>query len=352
MSRNRSDWAAAPRGTAYEPDPEPDEVREPWQLWLAQPDRARAQFMVGDETVTAVIVGDTWWSWSPSRGTTTNEGDPHHSHGRGPGHALIDPAPILPAVELDVTGSGTLVDRLVLWVVATPSRINEDDEESPEWRGATHGLGGGADEYLLGIDAERGILLRSEARIEGEPFRIIEMEIVAFDEELDEDAFAPPSAEDVEPVRTPRFVSLTELPDAVSFAVLVPEHPPFGPDGASIHPPDPRHGISEQLHINFASMFHGEEARQFWLVESAEPLPDRDWVEWQEAGGMRGGEDRHVHPALRIVRLERMGTHVELHSYHLEVEQLLRLARSLVPLPATPPILRGEPKDLPGCRSR
>jgi hypothetical protein len=75
-------------------------------------------------------------------------------------------------------------------------------------------------------------------------------------------------------------VSLTDLSNAVPFTVLVPEHPPFGVEDVDIHPPDRRHGNSEQIHIGFASSFFGEEDRQFWLVESAEPLPERGALEW------------------------------------------------------------------------
>jgi outer membrane lipoprotein-sorting protein len=50
-------------------------------------------------------------------------------------------------------------------------------------------LGRGADEHLLHIDAERGVILRSEARLEGRPFRIIEMEQISFDERFPDETF-------------------------------------------------------------------------------------------------------------------------------------------------------------------
>ena len=322
--------------------PEPEEARETWRLWVAQPDKVRTEFMVGDNTVTAVIIGDTWWSWSPSREVTTNQGDPHHSHGRGSGDALLDPSSILPAVELLLAGRSTFIGRPAVDVRATPSAIDDNEEESSDWRHATYQLGGGADEYALLVDAERGVVLRSEARIGGSPFRIIEMETVAFDVEFGEDLFAPPRDRDIEPAWVPRAVSLTDLPNAVLFTVLVPEHPPFGVEEVDIHPPDRRYGVPEQVHIAFASNFFGEDDRQFWLVESAEPLPERKSVEWAEAEDFRFGDDRDINPPLRIVQLERLGTHVEVRSYFLEMEELLGLARSLVPLREEPPSFRVE----------
>jgi hypothetical protein len=308
---------------------EPEAVRETWRLSLAQPNKVRTEFTVEDDTVTAVIVGDTWWSWSPSREVvTTNRGDPHHTHGRGPGAGLIDPSSILPAVELVLARNATFIGRPVLELLATPTPTNDNDEESSDWRHATHDLGGGADEYALLVDAERGVLLRSEGRIGGQAFRIIEMETVAFDEELgDDDVFAPPSKRDIEPARVPRTVSFNDIPDAVPYTALVPEHPPFGVEEVEIHPPDRRYGTPEQIHIAFASNLFGEEDRQFWLVEAAEPLPERGAVEWQVADAMRFGEDRDVDPPLRIVRLERLGTHIEVRSYYVEMEELLDLAR-------------------------
>jgi hypothetical protein len=309
-------------------------------LWLARPDKTRAEFGVEDDTVTAVIVGDTWWSWSPLRGVTTNRGDPQSSHGKGPGDALIESASILPVVELVVARRATFIERPVLEVRATPTPIDDNDEESSDWRFATHGLGGGADEYALLVDAERGVLLRSEARIGKEPFRILEMETVTYDEELGQDVFSPPADAEIEPAWVPRAVSLDELPDAVPFTVLVPEHPPFGVEDVDIHPPDRRYGLPEQIHIAFASNYFGEDDRQFWLVESAEPFSGERAAEWRKADDMRFGEDRDIEPPLRIVQLERLGTHVEVRSYYLQMEELLGLARSLVPLRQSPPPLR------------
>jgi outer membrane lipoprotein-sorting protein len=334
LAQARSRSIAVMRGG--EVDDQPID-RERWSLWQQKPDRIRTEFEVEDEKVTAVIVGDTWWSWSPSRGIRTNAGDPHHSHGPGPGHALIDPSLILPAVELQVVSRGIFIDRPSLNVVATPTHIDKNDEESSHLRSATHDLGSGADEYLLRVDAERGVLLRSEARIDGEPFHILEMESVAFDEHLADDLFAPPKDEPVERVSSPRDVPMSELQDEVSFTVFVPKSPPFGSDYATVHPAEPRGRVPETAHISFASEFFGEEDRQFWLTEAADSLPGREEIEWQHRGGLQFGEDRQVGPGVRIVRLELQGTHIELCSYNLPFNELQELAASLVPLPSAPP---------------
>ena len=50
-------------------------------------------------------------------------------------------------------------------------------------------LGTGADLYQLVIDAELGILLRSEADFRGDAFRVIEVDAIGVDEQFSEATF-------------------------------------------------------------------------------------------------------------------------------------------------------------------
>ena len=163
-----------------------DDATEGWRLWIEHPDRRRAEFVAGQEIVTAVWVGDTWWSWSPSQGAMTNNGQPNHSHGKGPSEALIETQALLGALTLEVLGRGQLLGREVLKAMATPRPL-------PMPSMALHGLGPGADDYVLAVDAERGVVLRSEARLRGEPFKVIEMTEIVFDLPLPAATFAPPT---------------------------------------------------------------------------------------------------------------------------------------------------------------
>ncbi|MHB8325013.1 MAG: hypothetical protein ACYDEA_03400 [Candidatus Dormibacteria bacterium] len=164
----------------------PDEETEPWALWRQEPDLMRAEFRVGPETVTAVWNADSWWAWSPSRGRMTNSGALTHLHGLGPGEGFLDPAMVLPFVDLELQGETRLAGRPAHRLVARPL--------PPDWprAGAPIGLvllGTGADEYWLTVDAERGLLLRAEARLEGVPFRVVEVQDVVYDEHLACDTF-------------------------------------------------------------------------------------------------------------------------------------------------------------------
>jgi hypothetical protein len=163
-----------------------EESREPWRIWLAKPDRRKAQFQVGDELVTAVFVGNWWWGWSPSAGFRTNGGASNASHGFGPAEALVDPASHLTSLDMRVDGRITFLSRPAFRVTAAP-RVNEP----AGFNRTLHMLGTGADEYQLVVDAEVGVLLRTEARYQGDAFRVIETGQIAIDESLGDKVFDP-----------------------------------------------------------------------------------------------------------------------------------------------------------------
>jgi hypothetical protein len=324
--------------------PEPEEVEEGWRLWVERPDWIRTEFSVGGlETVTAVIQGPTWWSWSPSQGARTNGGDARSSHGLGPGEALLEPARLLPAADLTVRGRGTHLGRSVLLVEARPARIELDDEDLGPDVGL-HRLGMGADEYQLIVDAERGLLLRSEAKIHGLPFRILEMELVSLDEDLPEDTFrsVAPGEEPFTVDEVGRSLFLAEAPQAVSFAIFVPERPPEGSVDVTLEPAHLRWGTAGYLEISYGH--RGPESEdpphQFWIRESDRPLPEPGNIQWRRVEEVEVAEDRNVRPVMFRLRLVKEATHIELSSYDLNSDRLLAITRSLVSLPAEPPGLR------------
>jgi hypothetical protein len=162
------------------------ETREPWSVRLAKPDKRRVKFQVGDEIATAVFIGGWWWGWSPSQGFITNSGAPNHGHGLGPAEGLMDPARHLESLDLHVDGRTTFLSRPAFLVTAAP----RNDEPSGFGRGL-HMLGTGADEYKIVIDAAVGVLLRCEARYQGDAFRVIEAEQIGVDEPFSEATFDP-----------------------------------------------------------------------------------------------------------------------------------------------------------------
>jgi outer membrane lipoprotein-sorting protein len=315
---------------------EPEESERRWRLWMEGANRVRAEFALGHgDMVTAVVDGSTWWSWSRAMGAQTNEGREDSETGVGPGIALVRPAALLPAVDFEVRGRATKLGRSAYAVRAIPSPSNDVEELD-----LPHALGSGADEYELLVDAERGVLLRTEARLRGRPFLILEMDDVAFDEEISADMFrlVPPAGETFETLPISRSLLLEELPAAVAFTVVVPER---APDDAEVHATIeralPRYGVPEYADITYQT-FPRETPPTFVAIrQSAGPVPESNETDWKDLGGFRIGRDRHTSPPTIRIRLETLGTHVELSSRNLSVDELLDMGRSLVPLPASPP---------------
>ncbi len=162
---------------------ETEEIRDRWSLWRSEPDQMRSEYQAGEVRVTAVWHGAAWWSWDPARGLLTNDGDPNHQHGAGPGEVVIGPAQFLPELDLTVNGTGTRAGRQAYELMGRPRT------KSPGL--PLFLLGSGADQYLLSVDAERGLLLRSEARLREEPIRVVEVEQVTFDAVLPGELFLP-----------------------------------------------------------------------------------------------------------------------------------------------------------------
>jgi hypothetical protein len=163
----------------------PEESRENWRVWLAKPDKKRTQFLVGDQVVTAVFIGERWWSWSPL-GFRTNIGALNSSHGFGPAEGLVDPARHIASLHMRVDGRAILLARPAFRVTAVP-RIYEPHGFDPTF----HMLGTGADVYKLVVDAAVGILLRCQAEFHGDPFRVIEVDQIGVDEQFEQATFDP-----------------------------------------------------------------------------------------------------------------------------------------------------------------
>jgi len=300
---------------------------ERWRLWIERPDLKRAEFEAGGETVSVVIAGNRWCSWSPSRGARTDSGE-NSSHGTGPGEPLLWTAMLLPALDVETRGRTTLLGRAAISLEARPR--GEDDG------GSLVHLGMGAERYELVVDAERGILLRSEALLDGRAFKVVEVEEVAFDQDLSPEMFSltAPSGEGFEAERSHRQLPFAELSSAVPFTVLVPEHPDMVHEDGSIESPDPRLGRPLAVRFSYERQ-QGQPGPVPFVAfaESAEPMPElKDG--WRTIDDLRvrdeGSERR---PRYRVV-FQRRGTHVEMQSAELALEEVLALARSLVPLPS------------------
>jgi hypothetical protein len=91
---------------------------------------------------------------------------------------------MLSALRLQFLGKDTLGGRNVFRVRGLP---RAGTLQQPDY--GLYELGVGADDYLLCVDAERGVVLRSEARLREAPFMVIEMTEVEFDVDLPPETF-------------------------------------------------------------------------------------------------------------------------------------------------------------------
>jgi hypothetical protein len=163
--------------------PRPVEMDEPWRIWIAQ-DWKRALFAAGGSEVDVVFHRSTWWS--NGRGASrTNGGALNYGHGEGPGEHLVATADYPALIEIEDVSAGERLGRKTL--DATMSIRHG----LPRRRGrGLHGLViGDADEVLLVIDRERGVILYAGSWFRGSLYRVIEMNEIAFDEPFAPDTF-------------------------------------------------------------------------------------------------------------------------------------------------------------------
>jgi outer membrane lipoprotein-sorting protein/uncharacterized Zn-finger protein len=321
-----------------------DSPPEAWEsltrLWVEKPARIREEREDPHwERLLVIRDGERWWSYSPQMGARSNEADPGVRSGAGQlSEHHLDPAPLIAALDFEVLGRRIFAGRPALEVRATP-RLSA--EAMPAH--ALFLLGHGGDEFRLLVDRERGVLLRTEARLEGQPFRVRELLEVSFDEDFPWETFVfvPPAGESVRPPRVPslRPVSIEEAARLAPFTVFIPKRVPAGwgmdvrylhpeerpPVSASVaiwyRPPDATHVISlgERAADESRPSVHAP-------TREVERRGRRVFVWTPEE------ESAQEHPR---IWLDLEGTRIELGT-DLDLETLLEIADSLAPAPTEP----------------
>jgi hypothetical protein len=99
---------------------------------------------------------------------------------------IFDPRIALTTFDIQVLGRTTHAGREAVRLLALPGEEMRRSSRGPL---GTARSGWGANDYELLADAERGVLLRWAARLEGQEFDKLEVTEIVFDEELPEDIF-------------------------------------------------------------------------------------------------------------------------------------------------------------------
>lgn len=321
--RRQPGSSAALRGV---PDAVPAEWERAIELVVAAGGRYRSRR--SDELEELEIAFDGAQTWTRGElGVVVHE----RPLGRPPGWDLLDPARLLPSVELAVRGRGEHAGRAAIAATATVRGDAAFDDLL---------LPPGTEEAELLVDAERGILLRAEARRNGEPIVVVEVVEVEFDVELSHEPFAlaPAAGERVrsaaEAFRAD-LVSVDEAARRASFRVWIPSGLDARWRSQAVHRPASGR-VPELVDVTFF-----DDALHTFLVEQAA----EHWLGWRRDEAetlVRDGVTLRVFPGSQPgppseVQLERDGTHVCINSTSLDRGALVEIAASLVPAPTEHP---------------
>ena len=313
------------------PGQHPRELAFVVHVWLEGRSRFREEREGQD--LTLVSDGERALIYSPQSGVIEHEAvRPTMADG------LFDPAVLIPVLELTATGDTVVAGRRALVVEATPRLPAQPPIDLvPQ----------GCDGVTLAIDAERGVVLRLEARLAGDPVRALEITAVAFDEELSDSVFSfeLPAGETIRTAAEAYPTSNVTLEDAARTAGFTVWSPAQLPDRWRVHvlyrPETERPHLAETVTMLFSD---AESLHYFGIEQAAEHLlawrvgdeqaVRADGLELRVIGG-----DRLPGPPLEV-HLERDGTHIRIYSDNLDQASLVDLATSLAPAPTELPPVR------------
>jgi hypothetical protein len=176
--------AADPRAGEQGPDT-PAESTSTVRLFYDGPDRYREESAGRQEGARHIVRdGDRWVTWDEDWGLVSSDSEPEDAPPASSVGFMLDPIELTAAFRFGPPTETTAAGRPALTVRATA----RDGIASA----VVFSVGPGADEVELAFDAETGALLRSEARLGGEPFHRLEVTEIAYGP-------APPNAFVVEP---------------------------------------------------------------------------------------------------------------------------------------------------------
>ena len=170
-----------------------EDMEEVSRLWHERPDRWRQETDLSDGSGTKYRVADgkgPWWAYSPpDRALHAPTNEPREFSPDGELSGLLDPYE-LRYDELRYRIRGTGARTFGGGSTGDVRETLEVEAEAISWDYAPlEPFQAGAEDYLLSVDAEVGVILRLASRLRGEEFDVFEMVDVAFDEAFAEGTF-------------------------------------------------------------------------------------------------------------------------------------------------------------------
>jgi hypothetical protein len=303
-----------------------DIVEKKLSAWMSLPNRYRieGETKTADRILKSLVVvnGDHKWAVDDQGQVETSEATDglDTDIARHFDHASL--REYFVSLALEVLGTTQTAGRDCLRLRAVPR---------PGARLWPHWLPCGADEYELHADLERGVLLYIAGRCRNDLFETHAVSDVTFDEPFDDSFFiyTPSLSEQARPAN-PIIEHLT-LEAAIArmpFTVLIPS---WLPDSlrtnfeVTYHPPRSQPGRAD-----LTIRYRGDKILLLNECDLPDPdLADMEWEQIERDGQRMAISDPGEHGGMRLLALERKGTHVAIAS-GLDREQLIRLGASLV----------------------
>ncbi len=169
------------------------DLEEVSRLWHERPERWRQETDLSDGSGTSYRVADgkgPWWFYQPpDRAAWSPTNEPREFSPDGALSGLLDPYE-LRYDELRYTIRGTGSRSFGRASVAVVRQTVEAEAEAVSWDyPPLEPFQEGADDYLLSVDAEVGVIVRLASRLRGEEFEVFEVLDIAFEEAFGEGTF-------------------------------------------------------------------------------------------------------------------------------------------------------------------
>lgn len=293
----------------------PAESTELVRLWFEPPARIRAETEGERGSSTVVTDGTHEWRLRDGRAVRGPAKPPHEAVDA---LFLLRPWMLLPSYHFEPLGRTTVAGREA---IAVRAHLRPADGST---RMHVDRLSWGADEHLLAVDSDQGILLRLASILDDREFNVTEMTGARFDEPIEPDRFRfepPPDVEILtaeEEIRRlnrefpkPHHPTGTEtMGTQVTFTVfaLSPEGPPITDRSTTYR--------DDHIFHSFTLLLGDEEHRVVLLQRAA------DGEVWSNGG----------HPDQVRVSVQRDGTRVDASSWTLDAVRLRQVVDALEPV--------------------